>query len=491
FSMGNIGNIYAEQGSYDLALKNFKKTAEIAEEIGDKNTAAATKGNIAKININLGDSSLLVKEKMQYYSQAVEYAEQALEIAKEIDALPLENEQYDRLHKAWANLGNYQKAYEYSNLYNQTRDSLFSDEKTRAITEMQTKYETEKKQQEIENQQLLIEKQEIDNKRQRAQRNFFIGGSVLLAIMVLLIFLGYQQKKQANTIITHKNVLLEEANEEIRAQKEEIEAQRDMVVEQKERIEIQTKHITDSISYAQRIQNAVLPRSSYTQNILGEHFILFKPKDIVSGDFFWATRINHWLVFTVADCTGHGVPGAFMSMLGVSYLKDIVNKKEVTKASNILELMRESVIDALQQRDEENEQHDGLDIAICVLNTKNNQLQFAGANNPLYIVNARKELQIIKPDKQPVAIHQVMKPFTNHEIKVNKGDSIYITSDGFQDQFGGPQKSKFMVKNLRILLASNVEKPMAEQKVILEEVFDSWKGENPQIDDVTIMGVRV
>jgi len=496
-SLINIGNYHKLQSDYDKAIDYYQESLKLKDEIGDKSGISILYTNIASLYILLADSvEEIAADRNNYLNSSIRNGIKALMLSEELGALPIKKDAANTLMNAYQKMGNHKKAMEYASIYITANDSLFSLEKTKAITEMQTKYETEKKQQEIENQQLVIEKQEIENKRQRAQRNFFIGGSVLLALLVLLIFRGYQQKKRSNIIITQKNALLEEANEEIRtqneeiiAQRDEIEAQRDQVTEQKERIEQQNKHITDSINYAQRIQAAVLPRSNFAESILGDHFILFKPKDIVSGDFYWATRINHWLIFTVADCTGHGVPGAFMSMLGISFLKEIVAKKEVTQANEVLNMMRESIIDALQQKGELEEQQDGMDMVLCVLNT--DQIQYAGANNPLYIVNAKKEFQIIRPDKQPVAIHQVMKPFTNNEIKVNKGDTIYLTSDGFQDQFGGSQNTKFMVKNLRDLLVSNADKPMVEQKNFLEEAFEKWKGTNPQIDDVTVMGIRV
>lgn len=298
---------------------------------------------------------------------------------------------------------------------------------------------------------------------------------ILIIFAIYIIILLNSQRLKA------KNRKLEEI---VKIRTQEVVAQRDEIEEQKQ-------EITDSINYAKRIQEAVLPVSDQARSILGEHFILFKPKDIVSGDFFWATRMDEWLIVTVSDCTGHGVPGAFMSMLGVSFLNEIVRKKEIIKASEVLDLLRESIIEALQQKGHSGEQKDGMDIVFCVLNTQTNLLQYAGANNPLFVVTTNKELKIIEPNKQPVAIFANMNSFTNREIQLNKGDCIYLASDGYEDQFGGPKNRKFMVKQLKELLVHISDKTMVEQYEILNQTFENWKGENEQIDDVTLMGIRI
>ena len=203
------------------------------------------------------------------------------------------------------------------------------------------------------------------------------------------------------------------------------------------------------------------------------------------------TRVNEYLIVTVADCTGHGVPGAFMSMLGISFLNEIVGKRGVVRASEILDQLRKSVIDALQQKWQTGEQKNGMDMALVVINTQTAQLQYAGAQNPLYIVTAGNELRAIKGDNQTVAINNEMKPFTNHEIALSKGDCIYLATDGYHDQFVGPANKKFKRKQLKDLFVSISEKPMAEQREILHNAFESWRGSGEQIDDVTILGLRV
>ena len=498
--LGSIGIVYYGEKNYDNAIEYYKKQLKIAEEIGDKNTAATALGNTSGSYIALADSFKLDKnKKISYLKQAIEFGNKAYSISNEIGNLQSINNNSKELVKAYKAIGDYKKSLEFAEIYISTRDSMFREEKTKAITEMQTKYETEKKQQEIEKQQLVIEKQEIENRRQRNIRNFFIAGSLLLALLALAILRGYQVKKRSNTIITEKNALLEQANEEIAAQ-------RDLVTEQRDHIETIHEELTSSIRYAKRIQGAVLPSAEQMTELLGDHFVLFKPKDIVSGDFYWATKVKQFLIFCVADCTGHGVPGAFMSMLGVSFLNDIVHKENVTSASEVLNHLRTSIIGALKQRGDGSEQKDGMDMGLCVINTETLHMQFAGGYNPCWIIpnpefpspriqgeNEEEESEIIqlKPDKMPIAIHKHMESYSNHEVQLFPGDQIYLMSDGFQDQFGGPQGKKFMVKNLRELVVANASLPLDQQREALESTLENWKNGAEQVDDVTIMGIRV
>ena len=502
----NIGITYMNQGFYGKAMEFFNKSLKIKEKLGEIAREATIYGNIASLYIKLADSLSSVHEQpntkklaTSYYDSALFFGNKAYLISLDINAIPLQKKISSVLTKAYKQLGRYDDALNFSEIFIATSNIIFNEEKIKAITEMQTKYETEKKQQEIEKQQLVIEKQEIDNRRQRNQRNFFIVGTFFLALLALVIFRGYQQKKKSNAIITEKNVLLEQANEEIAAQ-------RDLVTEQKEHIEEIHGELTASIRYARRIQGAVLPSPVQMNELLGNHFVLFKPKDIVSGDFYWATRVRNYLVFCVADCTGHGVPGAFMSMLGVSFLNDIVHKESVTSAADVLNHLRDSVIGALKQRGEGSEQKDGMDMGLCVINTETKQMQFAGGYNPCWVipnpefsnsrifnVNEEEESGIIqlKPDKMPIAIHKHMEPYTNHLLQLYPGDQVYLMSDGFQDQFGGSQGKKFMVKNLRELMLSNSKLTMDQQCSALDEALEEWMDGVEQVDDITVLGYKI
>jgi len=341
--------------------------------------------------------------------------------------------------------------------------------------------------------------------------------------------------KERTQEIQEANEELNQQNEEIIAQRDEIESQRNTVVKQKEKIEEIHHEVSESINYATRLQEAILPEEKILSKYVSEHFVLFKPKDKVSGDFYWWTHIENHTVITAADCTGHGVPGAFMSMLGTSFLREIVQKEYITHTGVILRKLRKEIIKALKQTGEAGTQKDGMDMAIISINHETNTVQFSGANNPLYIIR-NEELRIeneesrssvkefvilneakrsekslddqsrsfaktqddnskflyeVKPDKMPIAIYEKMDAFTTHEIQLEKGDQLYMFSDGFADQFGGPKGKKFKYKPFKRLLLENADKPMTEQKEILNQAFKEWKGDLEQIDDVVVLGVKI
>ena len=274
----------------------------------------------------------------------------------------------------------------------------------------------------------------------------------------------------------------------------------DEIRKQKEQIEIIHKEVTDSINYAKRIQTAILPDLETLSKFSFEIFVLFRPKDVVSGDFYWFAKVENQLVVTVADCTGHGVPGAFMSMLGISFLREIVQKEYMTEPSRILHKLRKEIVNALKQKDIESHQKDGMDISICSINTDTLEMQWAGANNPCWLIQ-NGEFTELKPDKMPIGIYDRMDKFTAHEIKLNKGDIIYLAGDGYQDQFGGPDNKKFMSKRLKELLVqtcpgmSQQVKTMEEQKEILDKTIEDWiygyETKYEQTDDITVMGIRI
>lgn len=265
------------------------------------------------------------------------------------------------------------------------------------------------------------------------------------------------------------------------------------VVAQKEVIEAKNKDIMDSIVYAQKIQKALLPPEDDLSKLNVEGFILFLPRDVVSGDFYWMAKQDGKLITVAADCTGHGVPGAFMSMLGVAFLNNIVAAKGIIKASEILNELRSEVISALKQKGQEGEQKDGMDVALHVIDYEKLKVDFAGANNPLILIR-ENEIQQFKADRMPIGIHErAGESFTNHTFKAKKGDVLYTFSDGFQDQFGGPKNKKFMIKNMKELFLEIHNKPMEEQKSILYQAFQDWTVPHgaAQIDDVIVIGIRV
>ena len=306
---------------------------------------------------------------------------------------------------------------------------------------------------------------------------------VILGIgLIILIVKWYTRRLEREKVRLEQ--IVQERTREVVEQKDKIEKQRDEIAKK-------NRDITDSIEYASKIQNAVLPSSNITKQILPEHFIFFKPRDIVSGDFYWVNQKNDLIIIIAADCTGHGVPGAFMSMLGVSLLNEIVNKHEVTKANLILNELREEVKRTLRQTGREGEAKDGMDISLCLLDRKKMQMQYAGAYNPLYLFRDGKLYQY-KADRMPIGIYIKEKPtFSNQLIDLKKGDTFYIFSDGYPDQFGGENGRKFKTRQLKDLLADIQDKSMDEQYRIVEETINKWKGDHEQIDDVLLMGVRI
>ncbi len=269
-------------------------------------------------------------------------------------------------------------------------------------------------------------------------------------------------------------------------------------------IKKQKEEITDSIKYARRIQSAILPNEEYVTKSLPNHFILFKPRDIVSGDFYWAAQIENELVVVAADCTGHGVPGAFMSILGISILNDLVNKQKIIHPHEILNQLRYNVIKSLNPSEkvsgndtdsDENIIKDGMDISICVLNLDTNRLMYAGAHNPLYLIrntNEEPKIDIYKADKMPIGVYvNIDQSFTNHVIDLKKGDTFYIFSDGYADQFGGASGKKFKYNQFRQLLLDIQNKDMKGQKNMLELEIEKWMGKHQQLDDIVIIGMKI
>ena len=263
-----------------------------------------------------------------------------------------------------------------------------------------------------------------------------------------------------------------------------------------EEIARQKEKITDSIHYAKKIQTAVLPPNEFLKKLLPEHFIMFRPKDIVSGDFYWALKKGDKILIAAADCTGHGVPGGFMSMLGMTFLNEITGKlsPEELNAGHILTELRDSVKSSLRQTGKEGEAKDGMDIALCIIDQKTNFMQFAGANNPLFVVRNGLEQEIIdiKADDMPIGIfYHEKESFTNHTLQLQKDDTCYIFSDGYADQFGGKKGRKLMLSRFKKMLAVTSDRPLLVQKEYIEKKFDIWKGKNRQIDDILVIGIRI
>lgn len=344
---------------------------------------------------------------------------------------------------------------------------------------------------------------------------------ILFAGIIWVIVRSYShrlilQKKRLENIVEDRTREIQYQNDEIIAQRDEIEAQRDEVEAHRDQLEIQRdmvveqkKEITDSINYAKRIQSAILPSQVFMDDIMPEYFVLFKPKDIVSGDFYWIKEVKNYLIIVAADCTGHGVPGAFMSMLGVTLLNEQVGRSRFDKPGEILNCLRKKVKDTLAQEGKIQEQKDGMDMALAIIDNDSRELQFAGAFNPLYLIRNKEhseegklksiallesenyQLYELKGDRQPIAIHSSEKEFTTKQLQLIEGDSIYLFSDGFADQIGGPNGKKFLSRNFRRSLLEIQALSMAEQKKNLDDTLENWRKGFEQVDDILVMGIRI
>nr|MBA3971551.1 SpoIIE family protein phosphatase [Bacteroidota bacterium] len=350
------------------------------------------------------------------------------------------------------------KALEHYKKYIAIRDSLFNEENTKKSvrTEMTFAFEKKEALTKIEQEKkdaLAIEKL----KQQRLQRNYFIFGFVLVLLLTLFIFRSYHQKRQANIIIATKN-----------------------------------KEITDSITYARRIQQAMLPNKEEIYQALKQSFILFKPKDIVSGDFYFFHKKNNHLVFiAAADCTGHGVPGAFMSMIGSEKLEDAVAQNSDT--SLILKQLNKGIRTSLRQSDSDDSTRDGMDIALCSVDTEQGIIKYAGANRPLWVIRkGQTTVEEIKATKKAIGgLTEDEQQFGSHELKLQRGDTFYIFTDGYADQFSGHNGKKLMTRKFKEILLDIQNKTMQEQEKHLDSFMESWKAGTEQVDDILVIGVRL
>jgi len=332
---------------------------------------------------------------------------------------------------------------------------------------------------------------EIELKNEKLKRNMAVALGSLMILVAISILFGLISSRKKNQKLAESKKQIEKINTDLETKNTEVLKQNEKILQQKDIIEQKNQSITDSIQYASRIQTAVLPPIDFISEWGIENFILYMPKDIVSGDFYWGLKKDDKIIVAAGDCTGHGVPGAFMSMLGHAFLDEIVNTTRVENAAIILNTLRDEIINTLKQKGMAGEAHDGMDISIFILDRKTGIMDFAGANNPLYLIRDGK-LTKIPGDRMPIGLHvTTMTPFTNQSIQTVKGDRLYIFSDGYADQFGGPKGRKYMYKPFQDLVLRNHDKPMDNQKEILQNTFINWKGDREQVDDVLVIGVRL
>jgi serine phosphatase RsbU (regulator of sigma subunit) len=372
---------------------------------------------------------------------------------------------------------------------------LASKESERAIMLKENEIVRVKQQQEL--QSIQLEQSQDEVKQGRIIAIFAFMGIAFVIILLIISTRAYLLKQKDNKIlakqkedIQDKNDELNQQNEEIAAQRDEIEAQRNLVSMQKEQIQQTHNEISASIDYATRLQASIMPSQDLLKEVFSDHFILFRPRDKVSGDFYWWSQIENQIIIAAADCTGHGVPGAFMSMLGISLLSEVVNKEFITNPGQILDQLRREVIRSLNQTGEKGEQKDGLDISLVNINTETWTCHYSGANNPIYLIR-NHELTEYKSDMMPISIYHRMDSFTSHEIQLEPGDKLYLFSDGYADQFGGKNRKKFKYKAFKQLLIDHTDESMDQQNKILTDTIVRWQGDHEQIDDMVVVGLKV
>ena len=500
--LNNIAALYSMSKDYEMSRMYFDKNLELLESIeGYDDRKAMVLYNSSTVLIQLKDyqlaeerlnKALLIVEKegskdglaicyhdfgilylhQEKYKQAESSFIKSLKISKEIKHLELEIENYKYLSRLYDETNEYEKAYHNYKRYASIKDSIF-DKQIEKINEVEQKYLEEKSAREIE--AINVEKQ-----KEIHQSNIIklVGGAsiLVLVLVVFLVVIKYRDKKKSNLLLAEKN-----------------------------------KEITDSIQYAKRIQKAILPPNKLFERSLPNSFILYKPKDIVAGDFYWMEAPSSSLegggqtplpsgaaegglvLFAAADCTGHGVPGAMVSVICNNGLNRSVREYGLTDPGKILDKTREIVIQEFEKSEEEVK--DGMDIALCSLSVNSNQstlLQYAGAHNPLWIIRKEAdEVEEIKANKQPIGKFDNPEPYITHTLELQKGDTIYVFSDGYADQFGGEKGKKLKTANFKKLLLSIQNETMDKQKQLLEDAFEKWKGDIEQLDDVCVIGVRV
>ncbi len=443
--LGNWGLSYSDEEKFELSLQKLNKGIELAYLINDKS-------DLIFLKYYLGRTYGYMKQ----YDKAIASFNESLKLSVEFKDYDYESENYGSMASTYYEMGNYKQAYELFHKYKEMDDSLTNKEIVNELNSIKTKYDSEKKQKEIE---LL----KVNANKNRIVNISLIAGGVLLLLLIVVILNRYRLKEKTNKLLESQNHIISEKN----------------------------KDISDSINYAKKIQDAILPSINDIQKVFPESFVLSIPKDVVSGDFYWFTQHQHLKLFVVADCTGHGVPGALMSMIGNTLLNSIVNERKIVTPNIILNELRKEIISVLKQG-EGSQNKDGMDISLCCLNTQTNTLDVACANNPIWILKTNGDLLELKPDKQPIGYASANQvDFSIQSISVEKGDVIYQFTDGYADQFGGPKGKKLKYNQLKHILITNKNLSIEHQSEILKKTFIEWRGNLEQIDDVLVTGIRL
>ena len=461
-TLGNLGVVYGTAGKLQQAQNCFFKSLKLQEELGDVEGKAYSLHNIGDIFF-----------KQKNMPQAVIYANKSLAFAKELKYPAVIKISAELLLGIYTEQGKYKEAFEMQRLYIHMRDSLNNDETKRATIQTQFQYEFEKKESAIKAEQDKKDAIATEEKRRQQVVTYAISAVlVLVFLLAIFIFRSFRIKQKANIELAGKN---------------------DLIEKQKHVVEEKQKEILDSITYAKRLQQAILPSLSDIKKLLPDSFLLYQPKDIVAGDFYWMEHLNGITFIAAADSTGHGVPGAMVSVVCSNALNRTVKEFKITEPGKILDKVRELVIETFEKS--KSEVKDGMDISLAAIHQNSDSqgyiVEWAGANNPLwYFTN--NVINEITADKQPIGNTDNPKPFTTHKLQLSKGDIIYLFTDGYADQFGGPKGKKFKYKQFQeLLIATNSNTNLSETEKVLYDTFTNWKGNLEQVDDVCIIGIRV
>jgi len=448
----NLGIAYLNSGKPDQARQYLERSLILNQELNERASQSDLYLRIGQVYLAYGN-----------LDEASRYLQQSLEIALELDIKNTLEYVYLNLSVLYARLRNLEQALTYVKLHSAVRDTMNLTEKTDQIADMQVKYETEATEKENA---LLVAQSELADIRLRQQRIILTITIIAIGIFLVMVVQLIRQnnlKRKANRKLAQSNTLITE----------------------------QKKEITDSIQYASRIQNAMLPPGDYVDKLLPERFIIFMPRDIVSGDYYYITEKDNKIICVTADCTGHGVPGAFMSMLGIAFLNEIISKQAELHTDEMLGELRSHVIKSLHQTGKEGESQDGMDLAVYIADLKEMKIEFSGANNSLFVFRNGEMIEA-KADKMPIGSHtRARESFTRHNLDLKKGDMIYTFTDGYPDQFGGPRQRKFMIRNFREMLRKINKNSVKEQKKIMEETLADWMADTDQVDDILVIGVRI
>lgn len=452
-------NYFIEKRNLNQIRKMLEESMRVFEKFNSQSNITLTKYYFAILYVETGEFS---KALPLFYDALSHYHSEG-----NISRLAL---LYERMSYTYERLGQKDSAFKSFKLYKQFNDSVLTDLAAKNMSQQRVLFDMDKKQLEIEALEQKQKSQKEQLQREKTQRYALFGG-----VLLLLVFGAFMYNRFKVT--QKQKVIIEEQEKETNYQKH--------LIEEKQ------KEIVDSINYAKRIQYALLAGDNLLKQNLPEHFVLFQPKDVVSGDFYWATPSPEGFIYITADCTGHGVPGAFMSLLNISKLSQAINENKIYRPDLILNNVRSEIIRALNPEGSPEESKDGMDAVLCKIDLKNMKLSYAAANNSFYIIRNR-EILICKADKMPVGKgHDDTALFTYNESTLQKGDVIYTFTDGYADQFGGPKGKKFKYKQLEEVLIKIHHLPMIEQHEKLLITFNEWRGALEQVDDVCVIGIRV